>query len=337
MKVLVTGGCGYIGSTICSALADAGHQPVIVDSLIRGRGEFARDFPFYWGDIADGFLLERVFRDHRDIDAAIHCAALIVIPESVEKPVDYYTGNVVKSLSFLKQLVQLGCRRLIFSSSASVYAQTPEFQVTESSPVEPASPYARTKLVTEMLIRDICAASSLRSLILRYFNPVGVDPHMRTGPFVASPSHLLGRLIEVVQGRDTVFRLTGTDWPTRDGTAIRDYVHVWDLAVAHVRAVERCDRVVPTSAEGQERSRIINLGSGNGVTVREFVDAFNRVVGRTIPEEPAPPRPGDAPGAYASTEQARASLGWQPTRSMEEGIASALEWDLRKKQEVLKS
>lgn len=336
MKVLVTGGCGYIGSTICSALADGGHQPVIVDSLVRGRGEFARDFPFYWGDIADGFLLERAFRDHPDIEAAIHCAALMVIPESVEKPMDYYTGNVVKSLSFLKQLIHLGCPRVIFSSSASVYAQTPDFRVTETSPLEPASPYARTKLVTEMMIRDVCAASSLRGLILRYFNPIGADPQMRTGPFVANPSHLLGKLIEVVQGRDAIFRLTGTDWPTRDGTAMRDYVHVWDLALAHVRAVERCDRVVPPSAEGQERSRSLNLGSGSGVTVREFVDAFNRVVGRRVPEEPAPPRPGDAPGAYAATEAAAAALRWRPVRSIEEGISSALEWDLRKG-EVLRS
>jgi UDP-glucose 4-epimerase len=317
-------------------LADSGHTPIILDSLIRGPGEFARDYPFYWGDIADGFLVERIFRDHRDIDAAIHCAALIVIPESVEKPVDYYTGNVVKSLSFLKQLVDLGCPRLIFSSSASVYAQTPDFVVTESSQLEPASPYARTKLVTEMMIRDMCAAFPLRSLMLRYFNPIGADPRMRTGPFAAHPSHLLGRLIEVVQGRDSVFQLTGTQWPTRDGTAIRDYVHVWDLALAHVRAVERCDHAVPASAVGQERSRAMNLGSGNGVTVREFVDAFNRVVGRTVPEEPAPPRPGDAAGAYASIEAARKVLGWQPARSIEEGIASALEWDLRKG-EVLKS
>ena len=195
MKVLITGGAGYIGSTIASALEDSGHTPVILDSLITGKREFTRGRSFYEGDIADSALLERIFKEHPDIYAGIHCAALIIVPESTAKPYEYYQDNVAKSLELFRALSDLGCKRLVFSSSASIYDVVPGFMVTEAAPLNPSSPYARTKYMMEMILRDFCAAYGMRGIALRYFNPIGADPKMRTGLHVDSPIHILGRLV----------------------------------------------------------------------------------------------------------------------------------------------
>ena len=279
MKVLVTGGAGYIGSTICSALVDAGHTPIVLDSLVTGRAEFVKHHVFYEGDIADRALLARIVKDHGDIACCIHCAARIIIPESVENPYLYYTENVSKSIELFHGLKQNGILRVIFSSSASLYATAEDFMVTERSPLNPMSPYARTKYCMEMALQDFCGANYFKGIALRYFNPIGADVDMRTGPFVADPSHLLGKLVNTALGVDANFSITGTDWPTRDGSAIRDYVHVWDLAQAHVLAVEQFDTVF---AEEAGNYSVINLGSGSGVTVKEFVDAFLEVYGKPL-------------------------------------------------------
>src|SRR5271154_2497527 len=238
MKVLIAGGAGYIGSTIASACSDAGMSPVILDCLVTGRREFAAGRAFYEGDIADGPLIDRIFAEHPDIDAVIHCAALIVVPDSVADPVGYYRANVAKSLDFAAHLLRNGCRRLIFSSSASIYRAREDLTVDEESPVDPQSPYARTKAVCEAMFADIAAAHPIRVLSLRYFNPIGADPKMRTGLQLARPTHALGKMIQAQQ-RDVPFLVTGTDYPTRDGSGIRDYIHVWDLAAAHVAALTR--------------------------------------------------------------------------------------------------
>jgi UDP-glucose 4-epimerase len=331
MKVLVTGGAGYIGSTVCSALIDRGHQPVILDSLVTGRPEFVKDRLFYHGDIADNAVLEKIFAEHPDIRHCIHFAALIQVPESVEKPFEYYYENVAKSLLLFKNLHRLGCPNVIFSSSASIYDDVPGFMVTESAPLNPRSPYARTKYMMEMVLKDFCAAYGMHGIALRYFNPIGADPQMRSGIHAQFPSHVLGKLVAVALGKEPVFKITGVNWDTRDGSGIRDYIHIWDLAMAHVKALEKFDSVFAAPQAQALPYAVINLGSGNGVTVKELVAAFEKVYGQVINKAEAPPRDGDVAGAYANADRAAQLLGWQTELSIEDGIASALKWgELRK-------
>jgi UDP-glucose 4-epimerase len=326
MKVLITGGAGYIGSTIGSALLDHGHTPIILDSLVTGQLAFTQGRIFYKGDIADQDVVTQVFRDHPDITATIHCAALIVVPESVAKPYDYYRENVVKSMDFFYQLAALGYPRVVFSSSAAIYDVVPGFMVTEDSPLNPSSPYSRTKYMMEMVLKDFCHAYGLKGIALRYFNPIGADPQMRTGLHIKEPSHILGRLVAVAQGEAPEFHITGTDWPTRDGTGIRDYIHVWDLALAHIKAVEAFDAVIVAESDPGTPYSVINLGTGQGITVREMVAAFEHVLGRAIPKRGTLPRPGDVAGSYANADKALALLGWAAEKPIEAGIADALNW-----------
>jgi UDP-glucose 4-epimerase len=318
MKVLIAGGAGYIGSTIASACLDAGISPVILDSLVTGRREFAAGRAFYQGDIANGPLVDRVFAEHPDIDAVIHCAALIVVPDSVADPVGYYRANVAKSLDFITHLLRNGCGRLIFSSSAAIYRPGADLTVDEDSPVDPQSPYARTKAVCEAMFADIATAEPIRVLSLRYFNPIGADPKMRTGLQLPRPTHALGKMI-AAQAEGVPFLVTGTDYPTRDGSGIRDYIHVWDLAEAHVAALGSFD-ALPGPAS------VINLGTGRGTTVLELLDAFNRVAARPIQAREAERRPGDVVGGYSRIDRARRLLSWQPRYDIAEGIRHSLAW-----------
>ena len=331
MKVLVTGGAGYIGSITAKALEQAGHTPVILDSLLTGPHVFVKDRIFYEGDIADRVLLRRIVDEHPDLDATIHMAARIIVPESVEQPYEYYRDNVAKSLEMFDELEALGKHRVLFSSSASLYALKPEFEVLESDRLEPASPYARTKRMMEEVLQDIAGATELRALILRYFNPIGSDPDLESGIYAKEPSHVLGQLVMAARGLKDSFTITGTDHPTRDGTGIRDYVHVWDLAQAHVRAVEKFDDVL---AAVDAPSVIINVGTGSGVTVRELVGSFETVFGQKVPVTEAPPRPGDAVGAYANVDRSAELLGWKAALTLDDAIASALAWG-EKRQEIL--
>lgn len=327
MKVLVTGGAGYIGSTTAKALEQAGHTPVVLDSLLTGPRAFVRDRIFYEGDIADRGLLRRIMTDHPDIACTIHMAARIVVPESVTQPYLYYRDNVAKSLELFDELVHIGKPRVIFSSSASVYAATEDFEVTEESPLAPGSPYARTKLMMEQVLTDIAAAGDLRAVNLRYFNPIGADPDLDSGVYAREPSHVLGQMTMAALGQRDAFTVTGTDLPTRDGTGIRDFVHVWDVARAHVAAVERFDRVL---AEARSASPVINIGTGEGVTVRELLTIFERVFGRPVPTMDATPRPGDSVGSFANVERARGLLGWTSSLSVADGVESALRWACRR-------
>lgn len=320
--VLVTGGAGYIGSTICSALEDAGHYPVVLDSLVNGDTGMVGCRPFYRGDVSDPQIIARVFTDYPDISCCIHCAALAIVPDSVERPLDYYSNNVSGTIDLIRSLDHHGCRKIVFSSSASVYDTSFGPEVTEASPTLPLSPYARTKLIMEMVLEDLASASGIKALSLRYFNPIGADPKMRSGQRQRVASQIMGVLVEVAAGKRPAFQVTGTEWPTRDGTGIRDYVHVWDLARAHVLAVERMDEILPEDGG----SEIINLGTGTGVTVREFVHAFERVLERSVPTVDASPRPGDVAGAYANNGKAERLLDWRPELSLDDGIRHALEW-----------
>jgi UDP-glucose 4-epimerase len=327
VKVLIAGGAGFIGSTITSACLDAGIEPVVLDNLVTGRAEFTAGRVFYEGDIADGALIDRIFAEHPDIDAVVHAAALIVVPDSVSEPLRYYRENVSKSVEFIEHVVRHGCTRYLFSSSASIYRPGDDFAVDEASAVEPLSPYARTKAVMEWVLEDTAAATDLRAISLRYFNPIGADPKMRTGLQTPKPTHVLGKLITAYETGEEFF-ITGTDWPTRDGSGIRDFIHVWDLAQAHVQALRRFDQVLP--AGGGRSYDVINLGTGSGTTVRELVAAFLAVVDRPLTVVETGPRPGDSVGSYTRSTRAREQLGWTPEFTVEDGIRHSLEWNARR-------
>lgn len=321
VKVLIAGGAGYIGATVASACLDAGHEPVILDDLSTGSAAFVDGRTFVRGDIADGRCIDQVFGRHPDIGAVVHCAAFIAVPESVAEPVRYYGNNVAKTVAFVEHLHRNGCRRLVFSSSAAVYAPSAGRSVGEDSPVAPSSPYARTKAMAEQVLADAAAAGVIDAIALRYFNPIGADPQLRTGQQLAAPTHALGRLLNAYR-TGTAFTIAGTDWPTRDGTALRDYIHVWDLALAHLRALERFDSLIDVPG----RYAVFNLGTGRGTTVRELAAAVARAVESPLVVVDGPRRPGDVCGAYARVKRARELLGWQARLRLADGVRDALAW-----------
>lgn len=320
----MTGGAGYIGSTVALACADAGHQVVVLDDLSVGRAEFVSTLSCYVGDIADRALLARIAAEHPDITTVVHCAARIIVPDSVADPLSYYDHNVARTLALLHHLDEFGIRQVLFSSSASVYASDSGAAVTEQSRTSPQSPYARTKLMVEQILADVAATGKFTALALRYFNPVGADPMLRSGSPVAKPSHLMGQLLAAAES-GAIFRLFGSDWPTRDGTPIRDFIHVWDLARAHVAALEAL-------AHGKvDRSfEVLNVGTGRGTTVRELVDAFIRVSGYDLQVQIVGRRPGDSLGTFAVTDRARELLGWRTELSEDDQIRDALRWNRRR-------
>jgi UDP-glucose 4-epimerase len=322
MKVLVTGGSGYIGSTICSALEDAGHMPIIIDSLATGNPDFIGNRTFYQIDISDKNELNKVLESHKDLYAVIHCAAKIIVPESVSNPIGYYQENVVKNLSMLNTIKNSSIKRIIFSSTAALYNSTQNVQVSENTDLKPISPYAKTKLAMEFAIEDYCIAYGLRGVSLRYFNPIGADPKMRSGPNLKKSTHIVGKLIEVSENPHIKFEIAGNNWNTKDGTAIRDYIHVWDLAAAHIKALEKIDSIT----DEKEPFIAINIGSGMGITVKEMIAAFEEITGNDIIQIQAPKRPGDTIGNYADITKAYTQLDWYPRMSLEQGLADAIKW-----------
>ncbi|WP_385899561.1 UDP-glucose 4-epimerase GalE [Tessaracoccus sp. O5.2] len=319
MKVLITGGAGYIGSTVASACEDAGHEVVILDDFSTGRREFVRDRAVYEGDFADESLLGRIFAEHA-IDAVVHCAAKIVVPESVEMPLDYYENNVAKTITLLRAMDRAGVHRFLFSSSASIYAPDENFVVTEASPLSPGSPYARTKYMVEMILEDYTKASDMKVLSLRYFNPIGTDPQLRSGQQLEKPSHVLAKLLEAWSKGET-FTVTGVEWPTRDGSGIRDFIHVWDLAQAHVAALEGFDK-----ATAESSYEVFNIGTGNGVTVKELAASFEEISGDPLKVTYGPPRPGDVAGVYTVSSKAKDVLGWEAKLTEQEAVRDAIAW-----------
>ncbi|MFI0404859.1 UDP-glucose 4-epimerase GalE [Actinomadura sp. 3N508] len=330
MKVLITGGAGFIGSTIASAFAEHGVTPVVLDSLVTGRPEFTDGKIFYRGDIADGDLVDEIFQAHPEIVATVHCAALIVVPDSMADPLRYYRVNLTKTLDLAGHLVRNGCDRMIFASTAGMYRPEPDLSVTETSALEPQNPYTRSKMMAELLLQDFCKAYGLRVISLRYLNPIGADPQLRTGLQNSKPTHALGKMIEC-HTHGAPFTITGVNWETRDGTAIRDYIHVWDIARAFYEAAARFDSIVPPRGEGSGYE-VINLGTGDGTTVRELVEAFREVVGDAFEAEDAPARPGDVVGAFVNPAKAWELLAWKPEYTIEDAIRHSLQWAERRRE-----
>jgi UDP-glucose 4-epimerase len=314
VKVLVTGGAGYIGSTIVLALLDAGDEPVVLDDLSRGT-RFAMSLaPSYTGDVADRELLRRIFDEHPDIEATVHCAARTLVDESLSDPVGYYRTNVGKTVDLVAELLRAGCSKLVFSSSAAVYGRASDTVLTERTPLAPASPYARTKALVEQLLADTCAATSLSAVSLRYFNPIGCDPAQRCGPPAARAADVMGALLDA-SAAGAPFVIHGRDWPTSDGTPIRDFVHVWDVARAHVAALHSWPR--------SEGHLALNIGSGVGTTVLQLAEQFNAVVDRPVEIRFGPRRAGDVAGGYPAIERSSQLLGWRPSLSVADGVRDA--------------
>jgi UDP-glucose 4-epimerase len=321
LKILLTGGGGYIGSAIAITCLDHGIGVIVLDDLSAGYNGIPAGVDSYVGDFADADMLDRIVSEHPDIDAVVHCAAKTVVPESVADPLGYYATNVGKTITMVDRLRRHGITRVLFSSSASVYRAEDGGGISEESPVEPTSPYAWTKLMIEQVLSDAASAGQVRSIALRYFNPIGADPQLRTGLRNPSPSHVVGRLIRAWEdGRP--FVVTGVDWPTSDGTGVRDFVHIWDLALAHVRSLESFDRI----ATAERPSCVINIGVGEAVTVRELVETFRRVVGDGLIVQDGPRRPGDVAGGYALVDRAHDLLNWRAERTVEDGIRDSLAW-----------
>ncbi|MDO4632086.1 MAG: UDP-glucose 4-epimerase GalE [Corynebacterium sp.] len=323
MKVLITGGAGYIGSTIAACCTDNNITPIILDDYSKGLREFARPYVNYEGDIADVALLERIVAEHPDIAAVIHCAAKIVVPESVSLPLDYYENNVAKSITLVRELSRLGVRRFMLSSTASMYLPEDNYMVNESSDMAPQSPYSASKWMLERILRDFAATGAMNIIALRYFNPIGADPSLRSGLQDPHPTHALGKMIEAHQ-TNKPFTVTGVDWPTRDRSALRDYVHVWDLARAHVLALQRFDAIIAAAEDTGYDA--INLGTGMGTTVFELVKSFDKATGKPLEVQTAEPRLGDVVGCATYTDKAENLLGWHAELSIADGVRDSLAW-----------
>jgi UDP-glucose-4-epimerase GalE len=320
--ILVTGGAGYVGSHACKALAAAGHTPVVYDNLSRGHREFARWGPLEVGDIGDAARLDAVFARHR-VDAVMHFAALAYVGESVSEPALYYRNNVGGTLELLEAMRRAGVRRLVFSSTCATYGVPERMPITEDLPQQPINPYGMSKLVVERMLRDYDAAYGLRSVSLRYFNAAGCDPDGEVGEDHDPETHLIPRVLMAADGALPHVEIFGTDYPTPDGTCLRDYVHVADLAEGHVQALGYLERGGATTA--------INLGTGRAFSVREVIAAAERVTGRRVPVREAARRAGDPPVLVADAARARAVLGFAPRFTEIEPIAAtAWRWHERR-------
>jgi UDP-glucose-4-epimerase GalE len=318
MKVLVTGGAGYVGGHACAALAARGHEVVVFDNLSQGRREFVQ-----WGDLIEGDLRDpdaiagAVARTRPD--AVMHFAALIAVGESVAEPALYYRNNVAGSLNLLDAMRAADVGAIVFSSTAAVYGIPEHDPIPEDAPLAPINPYGASKLMVEQMLADHDAAYGLRFAALRYFNAAGADPEARIGEAHDPETHAIPLAVFAAMRDPTAFKIFGSDYPTPDGTAIRDYIHVVDLADAHVRAVEHL--------AGGGQSLRLNLGTGEGASVREIVSAVERVSGVTLKPQESPRRAGDPPSLVADPGRARAALGWTPQRSdLDTIVADAWRW-----------
>ena len=320
--VLVTGGAGYVGSHACKALALAGYRPVTYDNLGRGHAWAVKWGPLERGDLLEPDRLSRAIRKHRPA-AVLHFAALAYVGESVADPQRYYRNNVAGTIGLLEAMREHGVGKIVFSSTCAVYGVPRKVPIAEHHPQRPVNPYGHSKQMIEQLLRDHAAAYGLRSVSLRYFNAAGADPDGEIGEAHDPETHLVPCVLEVAAGRKSRLALNGTDYATRDGTCIRDYVHVSDLAEAHVLALRSLNRTNGAAA--------MNLGTGSGFSVREVIAAARRVTGRPIPVRAAPRRPGDPPALVADTRLARRALGWWPRHpDIHEIIATAWGWMKRR-------
>jgi UDP-arabinose 4-epimerase len=318
MRVLVTGGAGYIGSHTAKALAAAGHLPVVLDTLERGHREAVRWGPLVEANLGDRAALDAALREHR-VEAVIHFAAYAYVGESMAHPDRYFRNNVSGTLSLLEAMRARGIGPLVFSSSCATYGHPTSVPIAEDQPQVPVNPYGESKLIAERMIAWYARAYELTATALRYFNAAGADPDGQLGERHDPETHLIPLAIAAALGRIPHLEIYGADYATPDGTAVRDYVHVADLADAHVRAL---DRPAPDGA-----MRVYNIGAGQGTSVREVVAAVERVGGRKVPLVEAARRPGDPPVLLAEVGKAERELGWRPRRSgLDHIIQSAWTW-----------
>ena len=319
MTILVTGGAGYIGSQMAYQLVDSGERVVVLDNLSTGFDwAIPPGVPAVAGDVGDARLLDALIAEH-GVSAIIHFAASVVVPESVADPLRYYRNNTVNSRSLIEAAVRGGVEHFIFSSTAAVYGEPDRIPIAEDAPTRPMSPYGSSKLMAEIILRDAARAHGLR-YILRYFNVAGADPQLRTGQSTRGATHLIKVAAETALGLRPKLEIFGTDYPTPDGTCIRDYIHVGDLAAAHSDAL----RYLRNGGE----SLTLNCGYGHGFSVLEVIDAVKRAAGVDFRVEFAARRPGDPARIVAAADRARALLGWQPQfGELSTIVAHALAWE----------
>jgi UDP-glucose-4-epimerase GalE len=327
VKILVTGGAGYVGSHTVKELARKGFEIVVYDNLSRGHRWAAKWGELVVGDLTDERRLRAVFNEH-EIGAVLHFAALAYVGESVEHPRRYYENNVANTLTLLRVMLEQDVKRFIFSSTCAVYGNPNKIPLTEDHPLAPVNPYGRTKLVVETVLKDYDESYGMKHVNLRYFNAAGADPDGELGEDHDPETHLIPRVLLTALGRFKQVEVFGTDYPTKDGTCVRDYVHVTDLGAAHVLALEWLLRGRP--------SEIFNLGTGQGYTVMEIVEKARQITGRSIPAATSPRRPGDPAVLLAGNEKAIKTLGWTPQyKALDEIISSAWKWHQRAGQDSL--
>jgi UDP-glucose 4-epimerase len=319
--ILVTGGAGYIGSHAVLALRDAGWPVAVIDNLTTGfRWAVPEDVAFYEGDIEDSALLAQIIADE-NIGAIMHFAGSIIVPESVADPLKYYHNNSAKSRGLIESAVKGGVRHFIFSSTAATYGIPEESPVSESTPQRPINPYGMSKLMTEHMLHDVSAAHDLNFCALRYFNVAGADPQARTGQSTAGATHLIKVAVEAALGKRDSVAVFGTDYDTPDGTGVRDYIHVSDLAAAHVLALEALI-ADPT------RNHLLNCGYGRGFSVLEVLDAVDRVTNMKISRKMEGRRAGDPDSLISDNRAIMARFPWQPKHAdLDEIVAHALAWE----------
>lgn len=318
MAILVTGGAGYIGSHTVVELLEKGEEVIVIDNLHTGHQKSILGGAFYQGDLRDRSFLDGVFRNH-SIEAVIHFAASSLVGESVQKPLDYYDNNLIGSHSLVKAMLDYDVKKIVFSSTAATYGEPARIPIEEDDPTAPTNPYGETKLAIEKMLRWCDAAYGLKSISLRYFNAAGAHPDGVIGEDHNPESHLIPIILQVALGQREHIGIFGDDYPTADGTCIRDYIHVMDLANAHWLALEYLRRT--------HRSDIFNLGSGKGFSVLEVIETARKVTGHPIPAKIYPRRAGDPAVLVASAEKAQQKLKWQPRyRQLEEIIATAWKW-----------
>ena len=331
-EILVTGGLGYIGSHTVVALAEAGFRPVIIDDLSNSRREVLDGIAqitgfrpaFYAYDLRRRHQVKEVFEAHPDLAGIIHFAASKYVGESVEKPLLYYENNICSLLNLLNEALAAGVHPFIFSSSCTVYGEPEQLPVTEDMPVQPAtSPYGNTKQIDEEILRDTAAVESLRVIALRYFNPIGAHPSALIGELpVGVPQNLVPFITQTAAGLRDELKIFGNDYPTPDGTAIRDYIHVMDLAEAHVTALNRL-----LEGRNKENFEVFNIGTGKGSSVMEVVKTFIEETGVDLPYRITGRRPGDVTAVWADTTRARKELGWTARRTMAQALRDAWQWE----------
>jgi len=318
MAILVTGGAGYIGSHTVAELLARQEEVIVLDSLYKGHRQAVLGGTFYEGDIRDDEVLERIFSTHK-IEAVVHFAADSLVGESVQDPLKYYDNNVVAAHRLLTKMQKYGVKKIVFSSTAATYGEPEAVPITEEMATRPQSPYGETKLAIERMLHWCDGAYGIKSVCLRYFNAAGAHGDGQIGEDHDPESHLIPIALQVALGQREIFTFYGDDYPTEDGTCVRDYVHVMDLASAHWLAVEKLRRT--------EQSGIYNLGSGSGYSVRQVIEQVRDVTGHPLPVQVGPRRAGDPAVLIASSEKARRELGWQPQQeSLRAIIQSAWNW-----------